>query len=160
MIFDSAEGPGTQCDVYLPALDSREKADLEGVPATPLGSGQTVLVIDDDVSILQITRQILESYEYKVLSANSGVAALEAVGSGEHGPIKVVLTDLDMPTLGGAAVVSALRQTHGDVPVIIMSGLPPSKDSPEVARLGVQGIIGKPFRAEDLLTLIRDVLDA
>ena len=161
IIFDSVEGRGTQFDVYLPALASREKADLdEAVPAIPLGSGETVLVIDDDVSILQITRQILESYEYKVLSANSGVAALEAAGSGEHGPIKVVLTDLDMPTLGGAAVVSALREAHGNVPVIIMSGLPPSKDSPEAARLGVQGIIGKPFKAEDLLTLIRDVLDA
>ena len=160
ILFDSAEGRGTQFDVYLPALVSGEKAEAEeAVPAIPLGSGETVLVIDDDVSILQITREILESYDYKVLSASDGAAALQTAGEQGHGPIRVILTDLDMPALGGACVVSALREAHGNVPVIIMSGLPPAKDSPEVARLSVQGIIGKPFKAEDLLTLIRDVLD-
>jgi CheY-like chemotaxis protein len=65
-----------------------------------------------------------------------------------------------MPAMGGAAVVARLRTVFGRIPVIIMSGLPPALESPEVVRLGVQGIIGKPFKAEELLTLIRDVLDA
>lgn len=160
VIFDSADGRGTQFEVYLPALAAAEKLEVdEPVAAIPLGSGETILVIDDDVSILQITKQILESYDYKVLSANSGTAALEAAGESQRSQIRLILTDLDMPTMGGAAIVSTIRKVHDGVPVIIMSGLPPGNDSPEVKRLGVQGIIGKPFKTEQLLTLVRDVLD-
>ena len=75
-------------------------------------------------------------------------------------PIRLILTDLDMPSVSGAAVVAALRKAYGAIPVVIMSGLPPSRDSPEVVRLGVQRIIGKPFKAEELLALVRDILDA
>ena len=64
-----------------------------------------------------------------------------------------------MPTMGGAASCRPPQLQDG-VPVIIMSGLPPAQNSPEVNRLGVQGIIGKPFKAEELLALIRDVLDS
>ncbi len=161
VLFESAQGHGTRFDIYLPALSATEKPDLdEPVPAIPLGSGETVLVIDDDVSILQITRQILESYDYRVLSANSGASALELAAQSQNGPIKLILTDMDMPVMGGAAVVAALRASQGGVPVVIMSGLPPAQNSPEVNQLAVQGIIGKPFKAEELLALIRDVLDS
>ncbi|MGA2615141.1 MAG: response regulator [Spirochaetia bacterium] len=161
ILFKSAEGSGTQFDVFLPAVAeaAKQEADEPGL-AIPLGMGETILVIDDDVSILQITRQILESYDYKVISANSGTLALETVAQGLDSPIHLILTDLDMPSMGGAAMVSAFRKAHGHVPVVIMSGLPPSKNSREVEHLDVQGIIGKPFKAEDLLTLVRDVLDA
>jgi two-component system cell cycle sensor histidine kinase/response regulator CckA len=159
VLFESTEGQGTTFKVYLPALAAQEKTESdEAVPAIPLGSGETILVIDDDVSILQITRQILESYDYKVITANGGEA--EAAAGGGANPIRLILTDLDMPAMGGAAVVARLRTVFGRIPVIIMSGLPPALESPEVVRLGVQGIIGKPFKAEELLTLIRDVLDA
>jgi two-component system cell cycle sensor histidine kinase/response regulator CckA len=159
--FKNGETRGTRFDVYLPALPAGEKADTdEPVPAIPLGSGETVLVVDDDFSILQITRQILESYEYRVLCANNGVAALTIVEGSSDAEIRLILTDLDMPSMNGAAMVTALRRKYGGVPVIMMSGLPPARDAPELARLGVQGVIGKPFKAEELLTLVRDLLDA
>ena len=59
IVFDSAEGIGTRFDIYLPALSRPQSQEPdEPVPAIPLGSGETILVVDDDVSILQITRQI------------------------------------------------------------------------------------------------------
>jgi PAS domain S-box-containing protein len=161
MAFDSGQGRGTQFDVYLPALASKERPTTdEPVPAIPLGSGETILVVDDDVSILQITRQILESYDYKVLSANSAAAAVQEAQNDQAVAIRLVLTDLDMPAMGGAELVAALRRAHENLPVVIMSGLPPLRDSPEVVRLGVQGVIGKPFNAEELLSQIREVLDS
>ena len=159
--FKSEEARGTRFDVYLPALPAGEKAEAdEAAPAIPLGSGEMILVVDDDVSILQITRQILESYEYKVLSASNGMAALAAVESNTDAPIRLILTDLDMPSMSGAAMVAALRKKYGGIPVIMMSGLPPARDAPELARLGIQGVIGKPFKAEELLMLARDLLDS
>ncbi|HUI69978.1 MAG TPA: response regulator, partial [Spirochaetia bacterium] len=159
--FTSNEGRGTRFDIYLPAVVAEAKLEPdEAVPAIPLGSGELILVIDDDVSILQITREILESYDYKVITATSGIAAVEAAADTQESALRLILSDLDMPAMGGASVVAALREAHGKVPVIIMSGLPPASDSPEVTRLDVQGIIGKPFQAEELLVLIRDVLDS
>ena len=158
--FTSTPEQGTRFDVSLPALATLEKpAQDEPAPAIPLGSGETILVIDDDVSILQMTRQILESYEYKVLSANNGAAALELAAESGSGAIRLILTDLEMPVMGGVSLVNAIRGMGGSVPVIVMSGLPPAKDSPQVTHLGVQGVIAKPFRADELLALIRDVLD-
>lgn len=161
LAFESSESRGTRFDVHLPALLVPEKPDLdEPVAAIPFGFGETILVIDDDVSILQIVRQILESYDYKVLSARGGAQAVALAESEHSGIIRLLLTDLDMPAMGGAAAVEAVRRIDREVPVILMSGLPPPRNSPEAESLHIQGIIGKPFKAEDLLMLVRDVLDA
>jgi PAS domain S-box-containing protein len=156
----SGPGKGTRFDVYFPAAaPAFASRPEEAVSAIPLGAGETILVIDDDQSILLITRQILESYDYKVLSANGGAAAVEAFRERQKDSVSLVLTDMAMPAMDGAAAIQALRRIDPKIPIILMSGLPPAMDSPEVAGLGLQGIIGKPFKSEDLLILIREVID-
>jgi DNA-binding response OmpR family regulator len=61
--------------------------------------------------------------------------------------------------MDGAAAIHALRRIDPGIPIILMSGLPPAMDSPEVAGLRIQGVIGKPFVSEELLILIREVID-
>ncbi|MGA2639281.1 MAG: PAS domain S-box protein [Spirochaetia bacterium] len=157
---ESEPGKGTRFDVYFPVVEQAAASGAEEpVSAIPLGAGETVLVIDDDQSILLITRQILESYDYKVLSANGGAAAVEALRERKKKSVSLVLTDMAMPSMDGAAAIQALRRIDPGVPVILMSGLPSSMESPEVAGLGIQGVIGKPFKSEDLLLLIREVID-
>ncbi len=158
---ESEVGRGAKFEIYLPAAVAQEPTGGdEAAAAIPLGAGETVLVIDDDVSILTITREILENYGYMVFSAGGGPAALELVRDRPPGTVRLVLTDMDMPSMGGAAAVNALRKIDPGIPVILMSGLPPAKESPAVTELGVDGVIGKPFRAEELLGLVREVLDA
>ena len=156
---ESEPGKGSRFDVYFPEATAPEspRAD-EPTSAIPLGTGETVLVIDDDQSILLIIRQILESYDYKVLSAHDGTAAVQVFRE-RPGSVSLVLTDLAMPGMDGPTAVLALRRIDPGIPVILMSGLPPSKGSPEVAGLDLQGIVGKPFNSEELLMLIREVLD-
>jgi PAS domain S-box-containing protein len=157
---ESELGKGTRFDVYFPAAEPAASArSEEPVSAIPLGAGETILVIDDDQSILLITRQILESYDYKVLSASGGAPAVEALREREKGSVSLVLTDMAMPSMDGAAAIHALRRIDPGIPIILMSGLPPAMDSPEVAGLRIQGVIGKPFVSEELLILIREVID-
>jgi two-component system cell cycle sensor histidine kinase/response regulator CckA len=157
----STPGRGARFDVHFPAAApaSTSKAE-EAASAIPLGAGETILVVDDDQSILLITRQILESYDHAALSASSGAVAVEALRDRQGSPVSLVLTDMAMPSMDGAAAIQALRKIDAGIPVILMSGLPPAMDSPEVVGLGIQGIIGKPFKSEDLLILIREVIDA
>jgi PAS domain S-box-containing protein len=156
----SDPGQGTRFDVHFPALTPAfASRPEEAASAIPLGSGETILVVDDDQSILLITRQILESYDYRVLSANGGAAAVEVMRTQQRSSIHLALNDMAMLGMDGAASIQALRRIDADIPIILMSGLPPSMDAPEVAGLGIQGIIGKPFKSEELLLLIREIID-
>ena len=161
VICHSEPGKGARFEVFFPAAVAPEAARAdEPAPAIPLGAGETILVIDDDQSILLIVRQILESYDYRVLSAGDGASAVRTLREAPRGLVRLVLTDMVMPDLSGPSAVEALRRLEPDIPAILMSGLPPAAGSPEVDRLGVQGIVSKPFRSEELLVLIHEVLDA
>jgi len=102
-----------------------------------------------------MVRQILESYDYRVLSAGDGASTVRTFPEAPRGLVRLVLTDMVMPDVSGLSAVEVLRRLEPDLPVILMSGLPPAAGSLEVDRHGVQGIVSKPFRSEELLVLVR-----
>ena len=156
--LDSEVGRGTTFKIYLPA--SAETAVARGTAAglpPPRGSGETILVVDDEVCILNITRHALEAFGYQVLTASNGAEAL-ALFAQERGKIAVVLTDMAMPVLDGAALIYALRKMDPEVKVIAVSGLKTSAQSMEPFGLGATSFLAKPFTAEIMLRTIRETL--
>ena len=154
----SEPGRGSRLTLYLPVT----AGDAEGsgpdiAPALPRGSGQTILVVDDEAMIREIAQATLERFGYKVVSAEDGDAALEILHSDRS--VDLVLTDLSMPSLDGTALVRRLREAGSDVPVIAMSGLTGPEQTSELRVLGVETILSKPFTAEVLLTAIKATLN-
>jgi two-component system cell cycle sensor histidine kinase/response regulator CckA len=152
-------GRGSAFAVYLPADPSLQPAAAAVTAAEiPKGRNELVLVVDDEASIREITGQTLEDYGYRVLTARDGTEAL-ALHAERHGEIAVVITDMMMPVMDGAATIEALLRVDPAVRVIAASGLDITGNLDKARRGGVTDFLTKPYTAETFLRLVREVLD-
>jgi len=173
---ESRPGKGTTVEVCLPALKVGEESEgweartsaLTGAQreeaATaepPRGEGRRILVVDDEPGIVSIARQTLEAFGYQVETATDGVEALELYREG-GGEVDLILTDLMMPRMDGAALIEAIRKLDPEVPIVAVSGrgseaLQAGAAGGEVA--GAHRFIPKPYTAGRLLATIGEVLE-
>jgi PAS domain S-box-containing protein len=152
-------GQGATFRVYLPVLESSVPARKQSSEKTglPRGNGQTILVVDDEASILKITKKMLLSFGYKVLTATNGAEAM-AVYSKHKKKIAVVLTDMAMPVMDGAAVILALIKINPKVKIIAASGLRVKSSLTKKSQAKVKHFLSKPYTAETLLNTLRMIL--
>jgi PAS domain S-box-containing protein len=155
----STIGEGSTFTVYLPAR--AEETEPAAMPATtdpaPSGNGELILLVDDDASVLSITRQTLEAFGYEVLAAEDGAQAIGTF-SRKHDDIDLVLTDMAMPVIDGYALIAALNRIGRDVRVIASTGNPSAAVMTKIAKSGVAHILVKPYTADHLLRTIAAVL--
>ena len=156
----SEPGKGTSFNVYLPAIEPTAEAQKEQLAQLtfPRGKGETVLVVDDEASILSITTQTLRAFGYKVLTATDGADAV-GVYAQHKGEIDVVLTDMMMPVMNGSAAIHALMRLNPSVKIIAMSGLYDNEHRAKASGAGVEHFLDKPYTAATLLKSLRTVLD-
>ncbi len=154
----SEVGAGTRFDLYLPAheaagtvLAAPTEMDL------PHGQDELVLLVDDEDSIRQITRQTLEAFGYRVLMAADGAEASTLYAANKD-EIAVVLTDMMMPLMDGLATIQVLRKINPQVRIIAASGLNTNGMAAKAVEAGVKHFIPKPFTAETLLKTLHEVL--
>ena len=114
------------------------------------GNNATVLVVDDDTSILDTVSAILSGEGYDVVSAASGEEALAAVT--RKRPL-VLLLDMRMPVMDGWAVARALRSRGISVPIVVMTAADSAKRWAD--EVGAEGYLAKPFGLDDLLTAVQ-----
>ncbi len=150
---ESEMGKGTTFRVLLPVRVEPAVARVPASPAAsvPRGHGQLMLVVDDDPAILNITRQTLESFGYRVLGAEDGARAI-ALYAMRCDEVALVLMDMAMPVMGGSLLINALRKIRPDVCIIATSGIQGNEALAKAA--GVKYYVGKPFTAEALLSLM------
>jgi CheY-like chemotaxis protein len=124
----------------------------------PRGNGETILVIDDEVSILTITKQTLQGFGYRVLTASDGADGIAVYAQHRH-EIAVVLTDMMMPIMDGAATIHALLRINPAVRIIAVSGLNANSGVTKVFEDSVKYFLTKPYSATALLQVMRKLLD-
>ena len=124
----------------------------------PKGHGETVLLVDDEASILKITKQTLETFGYRVLLAPNGAEAV-SIYVENRDKIDVVLTDMIMPLMDGPSLIRILRRLNPAVRVIAASGMAAKGLVVESVQEGVKHFLAKPYTAELLLTTLRSILD-
>ena len=156
----SEPGHGSTFKVYLPAVESSATASEQHSDelTLPRGNGETVLVVEDEASILTITGQTLQAFGYRVLSASDGADAV-AVYAQHREEIAVVLTDMMMPIMDGASTISALTRINPGVKIIAASGLNENGGVAKASGAGIKHFLLKPYTAGTLLKKIREVLD-
>jgi CheY-like chemotaxis protein len=114
-------------------------------------------VVDDEDGVRNAACRILTGAGYRVISAASGVAALEVAGH-HDGPIHAVLTDVVMPGMNGPQLAEALRASYPHTPVLYMSGYAaPLMTEQGLLEPGVT-VVGKPFNKRDLLAAVGETL--
>jgi PAS domain S-box-containing protein len=155
----SEVGKGTIFKIFLPATpsDTGNSAQLETSLESLRGDRQLILVVDDEPSILRLTKEILEKQNYRVLTASDATEAL-ALFAKEEDSINAVLTDVLMPYMDGVALIQSLKQMKSGMRFIASTGEGDEARHRELQELGVVTVLAKPYDTEKLLTAIRKTL--
>ena len=155
-------GIGTTFKIYLPRVAGGEAAEPPiAVPVTTatLHGSETILVVEDQEEVRALIRKILEARGYRVLTAASGTAALQAAAL-HPGPIHLLLSDVVMPGISGREVSRLLTPTRLSMRTLYVSGYTDESIVQHgVLEPGVE-FLQKPFTAEGLLRRVRELLDA
>jgi len=154
-------GRGATFRVYLPAVEhGSPKLGTDSPFEIPEGQGELILLVDDDAPIRDIGTAILTKHGYRVVSCADGMEAI-ALFNARAADISLVITDVDMPRLGGAALALALSRIRPDIRLLAMSGLSRDEaddsDVPAAKKVG-QAFLVKPFDAADLLRTVHRLL--
>ena len=142
--------PAGQREGAVPGKEARKKADYRGV--------ETILLVDDEVDILDIGQNTLEQFGYTALMARSGEEAVETYARRGR-DIDLVILDLGMPGMGGERCLQELLKMNPSVKVLIASGYAATQTVQAILRAGATGFMAKPYRLEDMLKKVREVLD-
>ncbi len=146
----SIRGEGTTFKVFLPASTAVAKRVPEApAPATrPLGKG-TVLVVDDEPSILRVATLSLQRSGYTVVVADNGRTGVERFRE-MHERISVVILDMTMPIMNGEQAFGHMRSINANVPVILSSGYNEAEAVERFSGKGLAGFLHKPYTASEL----------
>jgi PAS domain S-box-containing protein len=160
VIVKSQPEQGSSFSIYLPAAiaEVETEAPASKEEMTP-GGGESLLLVDDDIDILNSTREVLEHFGYRVRTATSGEEAIAAYES-RHAHFDLVLLDLGMPGMGGAKALQKLKEMDPEIRVIVCSGYSSETASQTASQGGAAAFISKPYRTNDMLAAIRSVLES
>jgi len=156
----SEPGHGTTFTALLPATDQRA-VEIEPVPPARVRTrgGETVLVVEDEEALREVTRRILDRNGYRVITAQRGAEAID-LALREHADIHLLISDVIMPEMLGREVVASIRASRPGIRVLYMSGYAhPVLTSQGTLDAGVT-LIEKPFTEAALLDKVREVLEA
>ena len=150
---------GSTFKVLFPIAAKAESSPAESKqPESPWRGQGVILIVDDEETVRAVAKRTLESYGFQTVLADHGLDALEKFRSRPN-EISCVLLDLTMPRMGGEETFRELRLMQPNVKVVLMSGYNEQEVSNQFAGKGLAGFIQKPFRATELLGIIRQTLE-
>jgi CheY-like chemotaxis protein len=158
MINVSSEpGHGTTFTIYLPASDRdvvKEKATTEEI----VKGTETILLVDDEQMVLEVSKDLLEYLGYRVYVAGSGQEAI-AVYMEKRNEIDLVILDMILPGLSGRETFDHLRKIDPEIRVLLYSGYSIEGEAQRIMDRGCNGFIQKPFELKNLSQKVREILD-
>lgn len=148
---ESSPGKGTTFQVFIPASDTgAEPTATNPLAMAPLGRGECVLIVDDEVAILRLIESVLRKSGYQTMRARNASEAIHLYER-NHDRIKAVLTDVMMPFCDGRSLIIMLYEQDPKLPIIAMSGLTSAEFQQDLKKRGACVFLSKPFTAEQLL---------
>ena len=155
----SEEGKGTTFRVYLPVIRDLQIIEKHPVAEEVCRGTETILLVEDDIAVCALSRNMLERCGYKVVEANSGAAALE-VWEKFQGQIDLVLTDMVMPGgMTGIELVRRLRVKRPGLSFIYTSGYNADIVGKDFTLLEGVSFLQKPYPLQKLAQTVRTALD-
>ncbi len=150
----SEEGVGTTVSAFFPASPEAPAASPEPVDVV-VGAGETVLVVEDQRAVREVTVAMLRRHGYRVRHAADAAEALRISADVDF---DLLLTDIVMPQTSGRELVRALRDRHRTCRVLFMSGYSGTAFGSERFLEATEALIQKPFKETELLHAVRDAL--
>jgi two-component system cell cycle sensor histidine kinase/response regulator CckA len=152
----SEKGRGTTFTIFLPASQKAVKSTDKAASRLIKGSG-TVLIVDDEHLVLDVSANMLEKLGYTVLKAQNGKEAVD-IFAVNKGKTKMVILDIIMPDMGGGEVYEKIKAIKPEIKVLLASGYSVDGQAIELLERGCDGFIQKPFTMEELSAKIRQIM--
>jgi len=159
IVVSSRKPKGSQFDVYFPLHGEKLPADVDVSSRIPvLGNDEFILFVDDEENLVQIARDSLPSFGYRVAAFSDSGEALSCFKE-NPGAWDLVISDVTMPVLTGEALVREVRLIRPDIPVILVTGASWRMNKKRTAQMGINAVLYKPVMGYEMALSIRRVLD-
>ncbi|MGD0412027.1 MAG: PAS domain-containing protein [Verrucomicrobiota bacterium] len=158
---ESEVGRGTTFRVYFPRVEQPLEVAARPVQAGPLPRGkETLLVVEDEPAVRHLALRVLKAQGYEVLTASNGQEALHLASDHKGAPIRLVITDVVMPLMGGKVMADWLKITYPDLRILFTSGYPDNVMNQQGALEPAVAFLPKPYAPTVLVHKVREMLDA
>jgi CheY-like chemotaxis protein len=160
IIVESHPGLGTKFSLYFPAEATAATATAASVAvpvATPLGSGQHILVLDDEAALTAMIQKYMRRLDYQVTTSNHPAEAIRWFRE-NPAQFQLVITDLTMPEMNGLEVARQIHALRPELPVILVSGIGVTVDVEQLRAAGICERLDKPVALVALAELVERVL--
>ncbi len=157
---ESVMGAGSKFSVYLPVVEEEvcEVAATDTRPVADLHGTETILLVEDDDTFRHVMKRFLKRYGYKVLDAACPADALEVYAAAPT-PVRLLVTDVLMPGMNGAELATLLSESNSEIRILFMSGYSEDVLDNRAGVSGGENFLRKPFESEELIRMVRNVLD-
>jgi len=157
---DSQPGRGTAFSLFFSASEVQASRSVQlDLDAEPIARGnETILVVEDEESLRELLTSVLHDYGYGILIARDGLEALERYRR-HHNDIRLIITDMDLPKLNGAAVSQSILSDNPKAKIILISGFVEPALKTSILASGICEFVAKPFSLPHMLHTVRRVLD-
>ncbi len=150
-------GKGSTFKIYLPT--STKKVSMDKKMPNEISTGnETILIIDDEDTIIEVAKEMLQNLNYKVITANGGKNGIK-IFQKNHDKIDLIILDIIMPDINGPNVYDSIIKINPDAKVLVSSGFSINREAKGMIKKGCKGFIQKPFNLFQLSDKIRNILD-
>ncbi|PYV90229.1 MAG: hypothetical protein DMG05_11105 [Acidobacteria bacterium] len=154
---DSQPGQGTSVHLYFPAVEAKTETPCGDDQMLPRGSGQRILYLDDEPSLVKLAQQTLEGLGYEVSAFTQAAQAL-AVFRANPTRFDLVVTDFNMPDISGTQVAAELLSLRPDLKVMLTSGSISTDMQATVDTLGIHQVMFKPYTTRQMAQTVSRLL--
>ena len=149
-------GEGTTFNVFLPIIETKIEPQIAAEKPLPTGT-ERILFVDDEETLVDIGRQMLESLGYEVVTRTSSIEALELFKA-QPDNFDLIITDMTMPNMMGDKLARAVMGMRSDIPIILCTGYSARISEEEAKEMGIKAFVMKPLLIRDLTETVRRVL--
>ena len=153
----SEAGKGTSFHVFLPVAEGDWKTAAPRDTSLPRGS-ETLLLVDDEKALVDMTQQMLERLGYRVETRTSPLEAIEAFRA-NPGKYHAVITDMTMPQMNGISLSKKLLEIRADLPILLCTGFSDQANEEKARAAGIREFAFKPLALSDFAKTLRKMMD-
>ena len=153
----SDPGKGSTFNVYLPTFEGGVKPETEIEESIPTGN-ECILFIDDEQPIVNLSKQMLESLGYEVVTKTNSIDALSLIQAKPE-KFDLIITDMSMPNMTGEKLAQELMHIVPNIPIILCTGFNKMITEEKAKATGIRALINKPILRQEMAETIRKVLD-
>jgi PAS domain S-box-containing protein len=158
IMLESEAGKGSRFQIFLPLVAEGAPPEAPASPATLPGGSETLLVVDDEKALVDMTAQMLRRMGYTVETRTSPIEAIEAFSAGP-GRYDAVITDMTMPQMNGVNLARTLLGIKPGLPILLCTGFSDQANEQKARAAGIREFAFKPLALGDLARTLRRMLD-